>query len=48
MMVYLTTIETPDDRSKFEQVYQTYKDLMFHAANRILHNPHDAEDAVHQ
>ena len=48
MMVYLTTIETPDDRSKFEQIYQTYKNLMFHAANRILHNPYDAEDAVHQ
>lgn len=30
MMIYLTTIETPDDRSKFEQVYQNYKDLMFH------------------
>ena len=48
MMVYLTTIDTPDARSKFEQVYLTYKDLMFHAANRILQNTHDAEDAVHQ
>lgn len=48
MMVYLSTIEMPEDRSKFERVYLKYRDLMFHAANRILHNTHDAEDAVHQ
>lgn len=48
MMIYMSMIDASDDRSKFEQVYQTYKDMMFHAANRILHNPHDAEDAVHQ
>ena len=48
MMIYLSTIDTPEERSKFEQVYLKYRDLMFHAANRILHNDHDAEDAVHQ
>ena len=48
MLVYLSMINTPDDQKKFECVYLKYKNLMFHAANRILHNDHDAEDAVHQ
>lgn len=48
MIIYLSTIDTPDERSKFEQVYIKYKDLMFYVANRILHNTYDAEDAVHQ
>lgn len=48
MMIYMSMIDSMEDRSKFERVYLKYRDLMFHAANRILHNTHDAEDAVHQ
>lgn len=48
MMIYMSMIDSAEDRSKFERVYLKYKDLMFCAANRILHNTHDAEDAVHQ
>lgn len=48
MIVYLQMIDTPEDRSKFEQLYLEYRGLMFHAANQILHNEQDAEDAVHQ
>ena len=48
MMIYLQMIETPEERSKFEQLYQEYRGIMFHAANSILCNEQDAEDAVHQ
>ena len=48
MMMYLSMIETPADRDKFEQIYLKYRKLMFHVANKILKNPHDSEDAVQQ
>lgn len=47
MFIYLQMIETPEDRSKFEDLYLRYKNIMFFTANKILHNYHDAEDAVH-
>ena len=46
-MIYLQMIESEDDKVKFEKIYLKYKSLMFYAANKILHNEHDAEDAVH-
>ena len=48
MMIYLQMIDTPEDRSKFELLYMEYRGLMFHVANKILHNEQDAEDTVHQ
>lgn len=48
MMIYLQMIGTPEDRSKFEFLYMEYRGLMFHVANKILHNEQDAEDTVHQ
>ena len=48
MIIYLQMIETPEERSKFEQIYLEYRGLMFHVAYEILHNEQDAEDAVHQ
>lgn len=48
MMIYLQMIETPEEKSKFEQIYLEYRGLMFHVAYEILHNEQDAEDAVHQ
>ena len=48
MMIYLQMIDTPEDRSKFEQLYLEYRGLMFHVANKILRNEQDAEDMVHQ
>ena len=47
MLIYLQMIETPLEKSKFEQLYHQYRALMFHVANGILHNDRDAEDAVH-
>lgn len=48
IITYISMIDTPEEQDKFEQIYSRYRDLMYRAAYRILHNPNDAEDAVHQ
>ena len=48
MLVYLQMIETPEQKSKFEQIYLEYRDTVYAVAYKILHNESDAEDAVHQ
>lgn len=48
MLIYLQMIETAEERSQFEQLYTTYRNLMFYVAKEILDNDHDAEDAVHE
>lgn len=48
MLVYLALIEDEKDKPKFEELYRSFKPLMFFIANRILNNPMDAEDAVHE
>ena len=48
LMYYLQTIESAEDRSKFERIYLRYRKLMFYVARNILRNDEDAEDAVHQ
>ncbi len=40
--------EPPEAHVKIEQIIETYGNLMFHVANAVLHNEHDAEDAVQQ
>lgn len=47
MLIYLAMIDSPEDQSKFENIYNAYKGLMFYIANKILHNEQDSEDAVH-
>ena len=46
MLIYLQMIDEPQDRHKFVKIYEAYVKLMFYVANEILHNSHDAEDAV--
>lgn len=36
MMIYLQTIETGEDKTKFEQIYAEYRGLMFHVAYEVL------------
>ncbi len=36
MIIYLSIIESEEDKSKFEQLYITYRQTMFYVANRIL------------
>lgn len=43
----MSLIDEASDQDKFEQIYLTYKGLMFHIAYQILNNEQDAEDAVH-
>lgn len=47
MLFYLQMIESPEDKHKFEIIYEKYRDILFAIANNILHNEYDAEDAVH-
>ena len=48
MIIYLQMIDTPEGRSKFEQIYLEYRDFMFHVENKILHHTQDSDDTVHQ
>lgn len=48
MLLYLALIDTPEDKGKFEKIYDTYEQTMFYVANRILKDIHLSEDAVHQ
>ncbi|MGM9641354.1 MAG: RNA polymerase sigma factor [Faecousia sp.] len=48
MLVYLSMIDAPEEKSKFEGIYLKYRNLMYYVAYQILQNHHDAEDAVHQ
>ena len=47
MLVYLQMIQTESDRSKFEEIYELYRDIMYAVAYKVLNNEHDAEDIVH-
>ena len=48
MLVFALESVSSEQETKFLEIYHTYRKLMFHTANRILNNPHDAEDAVQQ
>lgn len=48
MLIYLSMIDTQEERDLFEALYTTYRYLMLHVASKILQNHHDAEDAVHE
>lgn len=47
MLIYLSMLELDSDKSKFEVIYTSYKNLMLYQANKILGDPRDTEDAVH-
>ena len=47
-LLYLSMIESDEDRSKLEIIYQEYKNLMLHVANGILGDQRDSEDVVQQ
>lgn len=46
MLIFLQMIETPQEKSKFEILYQQYRNLMFSIARQILKNDQDAEDVI--
>ena len=45
---YLSLLDTPEEKSKFEQLYLLYRQDMFKLAYGILDNKYDTEDAVHE
>lgn len=47
MLVYLQIIETDEDKSKFEEIYQKYRNLMYYIAYKRMQHEQDAEDVVH-
>lgn len=47
MQVYLQMIETDEDKSKFEEIYQEYRNLMYYVAYKRMQHEQDAEDVVH-
>ena len=47
LMMYVQMLDAPREKVKFEQIYRTYRNLMFRIAMKLLHNTQDAEDAVH-
>ena len=48
MLIYLSLIDSLEDKRKFERLYIAYKQTMYYVANRILKDSYAAEDAVHQ
>lgn len=46
MLLFMALIDSEEDKNKFEIMYTTYQKKMWYAANEILHNESDAEDAV--
>lgn len=47
LSLFLSMVEGPEDKNKFEELYLKYNKLMKHIAMDILHDEGLAEDAVH-
>lgn len=48
MIEYLLIVENENDTAKFTELYLRYRNDMYWAAMKVLRNPDDAEDVVHQ
>ena len=48
MLIYLQMLDTPEEKSKFESLYYTYRRTMLHIAIQILKDHQLAEDAVQE
>ncbi len=48
MLIYLSLLDTEEEKTKFEKLYTKYRRLMFCAAYDILNDAQSAEDAVHE
>ncbi len=48
LILWATILKDPQNKDKLESIYYAYRHSMAHAAMAILHNHHDAEDAVQQ
>lgn len=48
MLLYLSILETEEEKSKFEKLYYQYRYVMQYVAYKILNDTQMAEDAVHE
>lgn len=48
LSIYLSMVETEEQRSLVENLYFEYEQLMYRIAFSVLHNAQDAEDSVHE
>jgi len=48
LLVYLAMADSSEDRHKFEEIYMTYRQLMYYVASSILGDTTDSEDVVHE
>lgn len=48
LQFYLSLVETEEERDPISRLYTKYEHKMYYAALDILHNNHNAEDAVHE
>lgn len=48
MLCYLCLLDTEEEKSKFEELYNQYRKLMYLCAKEILRDEQLAEDAVHE
>jgi RNA polymerase sigma-70 factor (ECF subfamily) len=46
MLIYLAAIDSQEEKSKFEEIYKEYNQIMYRAAYGILKEKYQAEDAV--
>lgn len=46
MLLYLSLIDTEEDKAKFEEIFNSYKKTMYYVANSILKDEHHSHDAV--
>jgi RNA polymerase sigma-70 factor (ECF subfamily) len=48
MLIYLQALSSEQEQQSFEALYLRYRSLMRAVAMKLLNDPQDAEDAVHQ
>ena len=46
--LYLSMLDTAEEKSKFEELYNLHRQDMYRVANGILNDTYEAEDAVHE
>jgi len=47
LYIYLAMLETPEDREKMTELYETYREYLCNVAQSVLHSRDDAEDVLH-
>ena len=47
LYIYLAMLETPEDKEKMTELYETYREYLLNIARKILGSETDAEDVLH-